>query len=209
MEDWKSNSITYYRWWLTKVGFLYLTYDQQTSVLVNLIRNFRDPTWNVRAAKKALSFRTDHDRKESNHLARVMGRQGEEVVVSYLESKGWEIITRPSTEVYPKFGTSTSGYDIVARHGEVEISIEVKSLQESSPLWTLGTKCYESIKRARTDYLAITRGEEVRFCAVKDLVFDEPIYVHDGLNYPRGKALKHLLVINPACLNKISRKEVK
>lgn len=207
--SWFDNSITYYKWWITEVGFQYLTYDQQTSVLVHRIRNFRDPTWNVRAAKKALAFRTDHDRKESNHLARVIGRAGEETIVSYLEGKGWDIITRPSTELYPKFGTSTSGYDIVARHGKTQISIEVKSHQDSIPLWTLGPKCYESIKRAKTDYLAITRGEEVRFCAVKDLVFDEPVYMHDALKYSRERAFKHLLVINPACLHKISRKEVK
>lgn len=208
MEEWKNNSITYYRWWLTEVGFHYLTYDQQTRALVNSIRNFRHPLWNVSAAKKALSFRTEDAKQDTNYLARQLGREGEKVVVSYLESKDWKIMNQPSTELHPEFGTSTSGYDIIARHGTNEISVEVKSVQGSCPLWTLSIKSYKAIITANTDYLAIVHDDDVHFCAVKDLAFDEPVYSHDGLDYPRHMASRHLLVINPACLKKISRKEM-
>lgn len=205
--NWKSNSHTYYRWWFQNVGFNYLTLDQKILAVHNL--ESADDHWWVAASKKALAQRTADDRHNSNTLARIMGREGEQKVVDYLTSKGWVIQTRPCGNLRPEFGTSTSGYDIVATHGQTTIKVEVKTLQESSPLWTLGGKCYSAMVKAKSDYLAVVKGNDIRFVAIKDIRFDEPVYVHDGLNHERTRAMKYLLVIDPRCLNKISRKHIK
>jgi Holliday junction resolvase-like predicted endonuclease len=201
--DWKNNSHTYYRWWFQHVGFNYLTLDQKILAVHNL--QAADDQWWVAASRKALSLRTGQDRADGNTLARTMGRKAEKDVADYLQSKGWEIHVQPSENLRPKYGTSTSGYDIVASHGATTIKVEVKALQESSPLWTLGPKCWASIKKAKSDYLVIVKGDDIRFVAVKDLAFDEPIYVHDGLDYAQDRALKYLLVINPACLKRVCK----
>lgn len=208
--NWKSNSYTYYKWWFHHVGFQYLTLEEKI-IAVHNIRT-ADNNWWVAASRKALSLRTPQCRFEANEAARIVARKAEQCVVEYMISKGWEIHAQPSEELYPKYGTSTSGYDIVATHGTTTIKVEVKALQETSPLWTLGPKCYRSIVKANTDYLVIVKGNDIRFVAVKDLTFDEPVYVHDGLNdlkYTKYTALRYLLVINPECLNKISQKQLK
>lgn len=204
--NWKNNSYTYYRWWFENVGFNYLTLDQKILAVHNL--ESADDQWWVAASKKALAQRTPDDRQESNTLARIMGRNGEQQVVDYLLSKGWIIHTRPCDNLRPEFGTSTSGYDIVATHGVTTIKIEVKSMRESSPLWTLGTKCYASMIRTKTDYLVIVKGDQIAFVAIKDIKFDEPVYVHDGLKYEKTHAFKYLLTINPCCLNIVARKRL-
>lgn len=204
--NWKSNSYTYYKWWFHHVGFQYLTLQEKIIAVHNM--ESADTNWWVAASRKALSLRTRQHKLDGNLEARRLGRQGEQRVAEYLISKGWEIYTQPSDELYPEYGTSTSGYDIVASHGTTTIKVEVKSLQESCPLWTLYPKSYRSIVKANTDYLVIVKGDDMRFVAVKDLTFLDPVYVHDGLKYAQDQALKYLLVIDPKCLNRISRKQV-
>jgi len=209
MKTWKINSYTYYRWWLKSVGFDYLTPEQQDRVSRIMEDANTSDDWYVEVSRKALSQRTYEIRRKQNTKGRILGRSAEQKVVNYLLSKAWVIQARPSQDLYPAYGTSTSGYDIIATHGDVTIKIEVKGLSESLPLWTLDQKCYSFIMDAGTDYLAIVKGEEIAFVAVKDLVFDEPVYVHDAIwnsrkNYERDEALPYLLVINPMCLNKIS-----
>ena len=197
-----NNSFLYYAWWCFAVGQDYLPSDRALDLATKASLVNPYDYWIIQAAKLCRSYKDSSVTYQRNQLARKLGRYGENLVVQYLQLKGWNILQKPLSDLNPKYGTSTSGYDILACHGDVTIKIEVKTLQEGSPLWTIGPKCLQSIKAAGTDYVAFVKGDEIRFCAVKELVFEEPVYVHDAVKYSKECALVYLYVINPTCLRK-------
>ena len=210
-EEWKNNTYIYYKWWLSHCGFHYLNRAQIAKVKEIMSGNPSNQ-WYVDACRKALSQRSKTSLANVN--ARLVGYDGERAVRKLLESYGWEILKSPEEALFTKPMTSTSGYDFVVKKNDLTLSLEVKSFHRSSPLWTMSEKNLTSIRRAETDYVLFVKvnknlTREVYYCAVQDLRFLEPVYMHDALNYDRKKAFKHLLVINPKCFNKISRKEVK
>ena len=192
-----SNTYVYYRWWAQRVGVQYLSQEQKTRFFVKMIVNCRDDKWFVAAARKMNGLK---DQKRANLLARLIGRKGERMVADALERDGYSIVVRPSEELYPKYGTSTSGYDIVAQRDQLRLTIEVKSLQEDCPLFVIGPKAFKSISRADTDVLALVKGERIYWALVSELKFLDPIVVHDAIDYPEEKRMTFLHVIDPMCL---------
>lgn len=192
-----NNTYIYYRWWAQQVGINYLDEEDKTKFLIKMIKNHRNERWFVAAAKKMNSLK---DNKKANHLARIMGRQGETLVVNQLERAGYDVVVKPNDDLYPQYGESTSGYDIVIHKEQLRLTVEVKTLQESCPLFVIGPKAMKSIYRAATDVLAIVKGQDIYWAFVSELKFMDPIVVHDAIDYPEGKRFTHLQVIDPACL---------
>lgn len=191
------NTYVYYRWWAQRVGVQYLSQEQKTRFFVKMIANCRDDKWFVAAARKMNGLK---DAKRANLLARLIGREGERMVADALERDGYNIVVRPSEELYPKYGTSTIGYDIVAQRDQLRLTIEVKSLQEDCPLFVIGPKAFKSICSADTDILAFVKGERIYSALVSELKFLDPIVVHDAIDYPEEKRMIFLHVIDPKCL---------
>jgi Holliday junction resolvase len=201
MEGFK-NTIRYYAWWLEYVGFDFLPEEQKQSLLHRILDHRSDSMWNIGAAKKALSYRTWGQRKESNLEARKQGRRGERMVVEDLIRNGWDILVEPSEELYPKFGTSTSGYDILCLREQTVFKVEVKSISESSPFITLRPQTLKKIIKAGTNIIAFVKGDDIYYVFVDQIQFDEPIYVHDAVRYPAGKRMVHLNVVDQNCLRR-------
>lgn len=198
IPQWYHNSATYYRWWATRVGINYLTSEDLTSFLVKMVANTRSQRWFVAAAKKQNKLQTPETKKASNHEARILARESEEIVTEFLHNRGWEILVEPTLDLYPKFGTSTSGYDLVIRKDQVMLKVEVKVLQPDAPLFTISDKAWRSIQKADTDVLAMVKGGKVYFALVDHIKFLDPVYMHDAINYPQDKAMVYLNVIDPS-----------
>lgn len=197
IPEWYYNSAIYYRWWATHVGINYLTDGDLTSFLVNMVANTRNKRWFVAAAKKQNKLQTPATKKASNHESRIMARESEEIVAEFLHNRGWEILVKPTLDLYPKFGTSTSGYDLVIRKDQVMLKVEVKVLQPDAPLFTISDKAWRSIQKADTDVLAMVKGGKIYFALVDHIKFLDPVYMHDAINYPQDKAMVYLNVIDP------------
>lgn len=201
MEGFK-NTIRYYAWWLEWVGFNYLPTREKDSLLNRIVEQRSDSVWNIKAAKKALSYRTKTQRAFDNLEARKMGRRGENLVAEQLIRNGWNIVEQPSTELYPKFGTSTSGFDIVCLREQTMIKVEVKTISESSPFITLSPSALKKIINARTDIIAFVKGNDIYYTLVDQIQFDQPIYHHDALNYEPDKRIVYLNVVDQNCLHR-------
>lgn len=198
IPEWYTNSAIYYRWWAQNVGINHISDDDLTSFLVKMVANTRNKYWFVAAAKKQNKFQTAATKKACNHKARLMARDAEERVAEVLHDKGWDILVEPSIDLYPKFGTSTSGYDLLIRKDQVMLKVEIKVLQADAPFFTISQKAWDAIKKADTDVLAVVKGDKIYFALVDHIKFLEPVYMHDAINYPQHRALVHLKVIDPA-----------
>lgn len=197
IPEWYKNSAIYYRWWATHVGINYITDGDLTSFLVKMVANTRSKYWFVAAAKKQNKLQTPATKKASNHKARIMARDSEEWVAEFLNDKGWDILVEPSIDLYPKFGTSTSGYDLLIGKDQVMLKVEIKVLQPDAPLFTISQKAWDAIKKADTDVLAMVKGNKIYFALVDHIKFLDPVYTHDAINYSQNRAMVYLKVIDP------------
>lgn len=198
VPKWYQNSAIYYRWWATRVGINYLTGEDLTRFLVKMIANTRNQRWFVAAAKKQNKFRSPEARSELNKQGRIMARESEGIVAKFLQNHGWEILVEPTVNMYPKFGTSTSGYDLVIRKDQVMLKVEIKAFQADAPLFTISDKAWRAIQKADTDVLAMVKGGKVYLALVDHIKFLEPVYTHTAINYPQDKAMVYLNVIDPS-----------
>jgi Holliday junction resolvase-like predicted endonuclease len=196
----KENTVMYYQWWIRNQGIYYVPHGKFIPLLKTFHEKEEEEEWVLRAASRCIQY-CKHEvsiQTELNRKARISGREAELRVSQYLENKGWQIVAKPSEELYPKFGTSTVGYDICASFRSNLIKVEVKTTQ--SPLFTISPKSWGSINKGKADYLAFVKGDEIWFTRIKDIVFDEPIYQPWAFVHPRP--FRHLLVVKQSCLLK-------
>jgi len=203
--------IAYYRFYLTTVCTIYLTYDEVYSLALNEQSAFsaQDLDWYLRAVSK-LSAMKQHNSElkyASNTKARELGRNGEQLVVNALKGNKWKILTKPSKSLRPRYGNSTINYDIKAiwqdnkpRH------IEVKTINDDCPFICLSYKFkyrFESKylqEKYGNHYLAFVWRGEIYYVRSKNIKFIGGI---PNCNYPK---YNHLWIVDPSCLKKIQKK---
>lgn len=174
------------QWWVASMAPRILGADPVafSSFQSNWALHSEEYNWVRKAQEKLLQTRSASQLFAFNTEARELGRRGEEAVCQYLLAHGWDVTVRPTADLRPKYGTSTVGYDIIARHGlDRPLKIEVKTVSQDSPEFYLGEKCVKNVSKT-ADILVFVRGDEIFWSFVKDLKISGKVYSLRSETYP-------------------------
>jgi len=192
-------TIEYYKWWLTNVGMLYLNEAKQDSLKAWLNQEKSQEAtlrivWKVIQLKR--SFKNTYTKER-----RILGRSAEVKVVDILLRNGWSVESQIDLPLYPKFGESTIGYDIVGTYQNSQPRyIEVKSCR--GPFLFLGYKAYyryrENLNNQNSFYVFINEDDKAYYVRTSQIKFSGTVK-----SPIPGKDWNYLWVIDPECLTEL------
>lgn len=193
----------YYTWWLCHVVHHFFPVERVYSLALRLQDQANNEKWVIRTAQYVYQMRKRQPliSKEINLLGRKLGRHGEQTVHKLLEKKGWTITGFTSQELYPKFGTSPTSYDIKARWGNSsERLIEVKTFSKDVPFvyiyFKQKIKIDQCLSKQKNHFHVFVRGNDVFYVRTSEIKYSG--FVRNINN--ENQNLKCCWVIDPQCL---------
>ncbi len=152
----------------------------------------KGPTWSI--APRQLLWKLSDAARQFRHTHTLnpdaaLGRRGEDLAHRYLRSKGLTILSRNYRP-----GGGDSEIDIVARHGETLVFVEVKSrssAEHGSPDRAIDTEKQKHIVRAARAFAtrAGIQWNQVRFDTVSIVFTKPPSIVHQEDAFFHGRAM--------------------
>lgn len=191
----------YYSYWLCHVAHHFFPVERIYSIALQLQTKANDQKWLISAAQCVLKARKAQPKVslQINELGRKLGRCGEQLVYNLLKERGWTITELTSQELYPKFGTSPTDFDIKARWGDsAERFIEVKSFSKDTPFiyvyYKQKIKIDLRLSKQKNHFHVFVRGNDVFYVRTSEIKYSGFVRNINNQN------LKCFWVIDPECL---------
>lgn len=196
----------YYSYWLCHVAHWFFPVERIYALASQLeAGRANDQKWLMAAVQCVLKARETQPKvsKEINKLGRELGRSGEQIVYNLLQQRGWTITDFTSQELYPKFGTSSTHFDIKARWGNsAERLIEVKTLSKDAPFirvyYKQKIKIDLQLSKQKNHFHVFVRGNDVFYVRTSEIKYSGFVR---NINNPTQNCF---WVVDPQCLRVLS-----
>lgn len=200
-------SEVYYTYWLSQVAHKYFEQDRIYGLALMLeMGKGRDLNWLFACVDQVVTVKKASKEKASNMEARLLGRAGEQLVYNKLVARDWEVVGFTSQDLYPKFGTSPTSHDIMAKFGDgKERLIEVKSFRDEDPFFYVSYRHKRKIDQRLSanprHYHAFVKGDKVWYVRTNQIKYIG--YVQSYINRCGRTDWKYLWVVDPKCLKEL------
>lgn len=200
-------SEVYYTYWLSKTAHKYFAQDRIYGLALMLeAGKGQDLNWLFACVEHVLAAKKASKENNSNLESRLLGRAGEQLVFTKLTANDWDIVSLTSQDLYPKFGTSPTTHDIVAKFGDgKERLIEVKSFRNDDPLFYVSYKHKKKIDQRLSSlaqhYHVFVKGNKAWYVRTNQIKYIG--YVQSYINRYGRRDWKYLWVVDPKCLKEL------
>ena len=195
-------TIQYYNYWLSNVAHHFFPVERVYALASQLeAGKAADREWLMAAVKHTLRARHSQPQAslEANKLGRELGRSGEQLVYNLLKERGWTISHLTNQDLYPKFGSSPTDFDMKARWGDsAERLIEVKTLSENAPFvyvyYKQKIKIDLRLSKRMNHFHVFVRGNDVFYVRTSEIKYSGFVR---NINTPTQNCF---WVVDPQCL---------